>query len=158
MKNAELTELTFPDSGIKVYLPPMSAAGMAMKLRRKYPAPNPPQQLVDYGGGHKVREFNYAHPDYKEAQEQYGRFINQQSEKLLMSRAVRSMSLNAEQKAMVEAWKLENAGDFDDDDRDEEIFFEEFCIQGEEDLIAFIKHISGYDPTEADTADAVAGF
>jgi len=157
-KNAELAELTFPESGVTVHLPVMSAAGITMKLRRKYPPPSPPQQVVDYGGGHKVREFNYAHPDYKEAQEQYGHFINQQTEKTMMSRAVRSISLNAQQREMVAKWKKENAGLYDDDDREQEIFFEEFCLHGEEDLIAFIKHVSGYDPSEADTADAVAGF
>lgn len=157
-KNAELSELTFPTSGITVHLPLMSAAGLAMRLRRKYPAPNPPIQVVDYGNGHKEKEFNYSHPEYKEAQRLHALFINQKTEEILMERAVRSLSLSPEQKEMVAQWKTENPGWYDEDDKDQAIFFEEFCLADEDDLLAFIKHISGYDPTEEEIASAVAGF
>ena len=157
-KNAELIEITFPASGMKVFVEAMSPAGIAMKLRRKFPVPNPPQQVVDYGNGHKVREYNYAHPDYKEALAQHALFINQQTEKIVMERAVRSISLNEEQRAMLAEWKKENPDLYDDGDRDEHLFFEEFCVVDEEDLYEFIKAVSGYDPSEAEIEAAANGF
>lgn len=158
MKNAELIEVTFPGSGITVHLPPMSAAGFAMRLRRKYPAPNPPRQLVDYGGGQKTWEYNYAHPEYKEAQVQHNIFINTKAQQMVMERAIRSISLNKEQREMLAQWKDANPDMWDEGDRDEELFFEEFCLQTEDDLAKFIKHVTGYDPTEEEIAAAANGF
>ena len=158
MKGAELSEFTFPTSGIKVHVPLVSPAAFVMRLQRKYPAPKPPMQEVDYGSGHKVREFNYAHPDYKESQLQHARFLETEAQGMVLARAIRGISLNAEQREMVKEWKEQN-GDFHDAaDRDEEIFFEEFCVKDENDLLEFMTHVTGIDPSEEEIQNAVDGF
>lgn len=64
MKGKNLRKIEFPDSGKEVWLPAVSMAVIAMKLKRKYPKPAPPLQVIDMGDGQKLKEYNYAHPDY----------------------------------------------------------------------------------------------
>jgi len=156
-KNANLTEFTFPVSGIKVHVPHVSPAGFMMRLIRKYPPPNPPQQEVDYGG-RIVVELNYAHPDYAISKEVHEKFLEEKAQNMVLVRAIRAITLNREQRSLVEDWKDENPDLWEPVDKDQEIFFDEFCIADEEDLTAFISHVTGIDPTEAEVKASVDGF
>lgn len=155
-KEAKLREFTFPDSGVRVFVPRVSLGAMAMKLQRKHKPPQPPRQLVDYGDGHKVWETNYTHPEYKAAQAEYKLFIDEKATELLLQR-VFNFQLTAEHKDMVEAWKLDNEDLWDSLDSDRNLFIEEICITSDADMMALMEFVNS-DPSVEAIETAVAGF
>lgn len=140
MKGKELRKLEFPDSGKVVYLPAVSMAVIAMKLKRKYPMQSPPMQTVDYGDGRKTREYNYAHPDYRESQKAWQEFINGTAGDTAYARAT-TFTLTAEQQAEVDEWKAANAGGYDDGDSDKDLWLEEIAIATDADFQVLLEFI-----------------
>lgn len=139
MKGKDLRKLEFPDSGKTVYLPAVSMAVIAMKLKRKYPKPTPPVQWVDYGG-HKEREYNYAHPDYREGVNAWNEFIMNEAGEIAYRRAT-EFTLTAEQQTEVDTWKEANPGGYDGGDSDKDLWLEEIAIATDTDFQALLEFI-----------------
>ena len=147
MREAKTNEFTFPVSGEKVHVGFVSVSTLAMKLQRKYPRPSPPLQDVDFGGGVTKKELNYLHPDYAEAVAKWNEFIDVEAMGLALKR-IFNISLTADQKKDVKAWKKENVGFYDDDDSDVSLWIEEIACETDEDLTSLIEFATGGDPTQ----------
>lgn len=159
MKKAKTVPFTFPDSGKTIYVPFVSIAMIAMKLRRRYKKPMPPTQDVDYGDGRLVREFNYSHPDYKKSLLDWEHFIEEESGDIAIKRVL-SGQLTPEQQEEVDDWKEKHPGEFDPRfDSDKNIWFDEFAIVSDGDFIALTEFVrSRSEPTEEAIAAAADGF
>lgn len=147
---ANKKKVIFPDSGKTAYIPAISTSGLGMKLTRKYTRPNPPRQQVDYGDGVKRWEYNYAHPDYRVALNQWEQFLDTAVQQAALAR-VYSMDLNDEQRAEVAAWKKENPGQWDDLDSDAALWLEEIALTTDADFQALISAIRGVDEEVVDS-------
>ena len=77
-------------------------AAVMLRYQRKYPRPMPPLVDVDMGNGHKVKEFNYADPDYDGKVRKWEKFMAEQASFETLKRIQASLTLNQEQQAAVE--------------------------------------------------------
>lgn len=143
-KHKKLREFTFPDSGKTCYFPPVSIGAAAMRLRRRYKAPKPPLQEVDFGG-RKEREYNYSHPDYKLTLLDYERFIETESAEIAIA-GLYNIQLNQDQKAEIDAWKEENPESWDGMDTDAALWLENVGIESEADFMALLEYVGGAAP------------
>ncbi|RMG92585.1 MAG: hypothetical protein D6706_16645 [Chloroflexi bacterium] len=131
-----LIEVALP-SGKTVHIRPVSAALVAQRLRRRYPAPKPPLQTVDYGNGIKRKEFNYSHPDYLKAREAWERFLQELTGDAILQEAL-NIPLSAKQKKEIEKWRRENpelAGELSDHD----IYWYYLTLTSDADMMAIIE-------------------
>lgn len=142
MQTANLRRVEFPVSKKVLYIPPVSIHSIAMRVQRRYKQPSPPINLVDYGDGRKVKEFNYADPDYAVKLRGWARYIEQVSQQEALKRAYEA-KLNAEQLAEVQAWKAENPDLYDEEDSDTALWIEEIAITSEADMNALIDAMGG---------------
>lgn len=157
MIEAKRKPFTFPSSGKTIHIEPISLMGLAMKVQRKFPPPQPPRQKVDYGDGKPSYEFNYAHPDYQAAIVAYNAFVEQKSGEMAQKRIFAGIRLNEEQQAEVTQWKAENPDLWDQDDSDLNIWIEEIAIKDLSDFDALMKFMNG-DPDEEEVKTAVNNF
>lgn len=149
MKAANLKKVTFPDSGKETYLPNVSLAGQSLRVQRKYPRPQPPMQKVDYGDGRPRFEPNYAHPDYRIQLQEWQRFLELKTQDQALARLYR-MKLTDAQKAEVDEWKAQHPDQFDENDSDTALWFEEIAILTENDFQQIIDVLSGVKEEEVD--------
>lgn len=158
MKGKELRKVEFPDSGKVAYLPAVSMAVIAMKLKRKYPKPSPPLQVIDLGDGQKVREYNYAHPDYTTGVKAWNDFVMNEAGDIAYERAT-TFTLTAEQQAETDAWKEANPNEWDGKDSDKDLWLEEIAITTDADFQALLEFIQTAGQPAEEVVRAVAdGF
>lgn len=158
IKKQRTREFEFPVSGKKAHFPIVSMAAQALKAQRKYPAPDPPSQIVDYGGGKTKKEYNYAHPDYEKAMTAWTAFVEAKSGEWAISRATK-IKLNAEQQKEVDEWKKENDDLWDEYDTDASIWLEEIGIEEEADFEAMLEFIvNAGEPTKEVVESNQDGF
>ncbi len=83
---AELIPYTFKDTGRTVMIRKISPY-LINELRKLYPAPEAPTQVVDYDG-EKIVESNPSHPDHVKAMQEYNLMIEQRMRRLIIKRGV----------------------------------------------------------------------
>lgn len=156
---AKKTKFTFPDSGEEIYVVPYSVAAEALRLQRKFPRPMPPIVNVDMGNGHKVKEFNYADPDYDMKVAKWQTFVSEMAARKVFSKATNSIALNEKQKQVVELWKSENPDEWDDRDGDVDVWLEQIAITTDADFTAWTNFIrDGGQPSTEEVKAIQDGF
>lgn len=144
MEQAKRKLIEFPGSGKSCYLPPVTVAGMSLKVQRKHPRPEPPLNKVDYGDGKPTFERNYADPEYHLRVRQWEAFVAAEAQRLAISRVYR-MKLTAEQQAEVDALRAAFPDEYDETDSDTALWFEDIALQTSDDLMALVRALGGPD-------------
>lgn len=150
---------TVKDTGITLKVRKVSPL-LLLKLRDRYPVPQPPTQLVDYGDGEKRLEPNPSHPDFAAAQIAYDQMMEQKARELLIRRGV-SVIWTAEARADLDelkSWWKEN---YDEElEGDDDYLYVSYIALGSdsdlEDLVnALVRRTR---PTEEATKESLARF
>lgn len=156
---AKKTKLTFPDSGEEAYFVPHSLQAETMRIQRRYPIPKPPLVTVDYGNGHKGKEFNYADPGYDSTLEKWQQFIGLEAYNSTLRKILKEFALNEKQQKAVDAWKAENPDDWDGNDPDKNIWLEQIACSTNEDSKYFTKFVQdGGQPAYEEVTAIQDGF
>lgn len=158
MIEAKKLKIEFPTSGEVLYASPPSIEALTLKIRRKYPEPMPPIVRVDYGGGKVVTEYNYADPEHDKQLAKYRDFIIGKAADESMRRTVKSIKLNETQQRVLNDWKQENIGEWDDSDGDIDLFIENIAIVSREDFLAWGNFLRSGEPSSEEVKAIQDGF
>ncbi len=127
----ELTQFTFKDSGVTVYVKKISPT-VPMELQRMFPPPKPPLQEVDYGEGRIVKEPNPAAPSYIEELNKYRVDLESRLRKLMIKLGVSCTPDMDAVKEFREAWLEATGQELEGDDK--YVYVSYIAIQSESDL------------------------
>lgn len=162
-----LPTFTFKDTGITVRLrklSPYMGDQIGKAVRREKPAPEVPQNPVDYGDGKTAMEPNPADPDYQQALAEYEQWIafesGQRLLRLVVEHAVDVSDEEIDQAAVAEKRAImASIGASIDEFSDRDVYIKYVCVgtqEDMEDLMAAATRRS--QPTEAAIADNVTAF
>jgi len=82
-----LYDFTFQDTGISVKIAKQSPH-IGAELRKAFPPPKPPKQLVEFADGTKRDEANESDPDYQREMEDYNLMLEAKMRSVLIKRGV----------------------------------------------------------------------
>ncbi len=145
-------EITFPGSGETAWLPNVSLAALASKMKRKYPAPEPPLQGAD-----GIFEKNYTAPEYKLAKEAHTEYISEKAYDVAMRRLY-NLHLTDEMEKQVTVWKDANPEEWDEKDTDKHLWLEEIAMETTEDFEALIDFLGAGDSKQETVKAIQDGF
>ena len=155
---AKLRAHTIKDTGETVQLRAVSPL-IAQQVRKQFPAPTPPLNEVDYGGGDVRLEPNRADPDYTEAYEAWGAQIEEKTRRLYVKLGVVIdwTEERRERLALTRELLGEEGVEIDPDDT---VAYMSYCAIGSaedyQELVEAIMRRSA--PTEEAIAEAVETF
>lgn len=157
VRQNELTNFTFKDTGITVQIRKVSPLLM-MEVQKKFKPPPPPMQEVDYGDGNTVMEPNRSHPDYIAALEQYNYELEQKIRNLTIKRGVVCEVPKDEVDELRKFW-IEEMGEELPEADDKIAYISYICIGSTEDLEDLLAAITRRSqPTRPDIEAARSGF
>lgn len=158
MSKAAKNTLTFPDSGETIELNHISVTALGIRLRRLYPKPLPPAQMVDIAPGRKQKVYNFHDPEYKEVLASWGSAITEMALGLAISLSPVKKLTKEQSKKVAEYRAAHPEMDFEGD-TDFDIFLELIALSTERDVEALSNFIreSG-EPDEEIVESVIAGF
>jgi len=169
LKPAEITFFTVPDTQVAIPVRKVSYAllqEVQSSERRKYPAPRPPVNTVDYGEG-EVQEPNLAAPDYLAALKAHEEALNARLEtatrRLLIKRGVTPfLDWSDDKQAAVDELRAEMRDEFgtEIEEKDDKVVWVTFIALGSmEDWGDFITFLTRRSvPTEAAIQEQIEKF
>jgi len=169
LKPGEVTSFTVPDTQVQIPVRKVSYAllqEVQTSERRKFPAPQPPVNEVDYGDG-LVKEPNLADPDYLAALKAHDDELNARLERvtrrLLIKRGVTPfLDWDEEKQAQVDALRQEMREDFgtEIEEKDDKVAWVVFIALGSmEDWGDFITFLTRRSlPTEEAIQEQIRKF
>jgi hypothetical protein len=153
----ELTNFTFPDTGITVKIRKVSPLLM-MEVQKRNKPPKPPMQEVDYGDDKITYEANPSHPDHIADLEQYNYDLEEKIRALTIKRGVVCDVPEDEIKELREFWKTE-MGEELPEKNDKIAYISYICIGTQEDLEDLLSAITKRSqPTKPVIEAAKASF
>ena len=159
--NKSLRAFTFPDSGVTVFIRPVSPM-ISYDMRRSIPKPKPPVARVNYGTAEQPEfrsEANEADPDYQEALVKWNERIEEATRKIMVKLGV-VYTMTDEDKARMQAIRetlAEEGVEIKDPDNIAFIFY--VAITTQRDMEAMIQALTGASmPTEEEIAEATSSF
>lgn len=139
----QMTEFTFPDTGISVKVRKISPF-LAADLAEAFPAPKPPEQEVDYGGEKgRVMEPNLSDPNYQYALRAYQQEITMKLQRVMIQRAIKPVDEDWEEDvAEYRAYIQESTGKPLSEESDLLVYVLRVCVGSQEDLQDLINVIT----------------
>jgi hypothetical protein len=107
-----------PSTGAAIVLPPLGMLGLELQLKRTYPKPQPPVQVVDVMG-QKREEKNTLDPSYIEEVKEWDAMIKNKTFEMMVKNIARFQILSDDDKAAVADYRsmFEDEMELHHDDR-----------------------------------------